>query len=242
MRWDHAVQREVARVMSPVWVPATALVLRFVFGLRVENLAEIRARYRALRAQTNGPLLICANHLTMIDSFIIAWALANPWRYVFRFSELAWNTPERNNFGKTPIARTLIYLAKCIAITRGGARDEVAAVLARVIHLTQRGETAMIFPEGGRSRSGRVEVERAAWGVGRIVGAVDGCRVLCVYMRGEKQDTWSDFPAHGDRIHVDFVCIEPKSDARGVRRSRELSMQIVSQLRNLEQEFFDGRE
>ena len=43
-------------------------------GWRIENAAEARAEFRRLRRE-GGPLLVCANHLTMIDSALIAWAL-----------------------------------------------------------------------------------------------------------------------------------------------------------------------
>jgi len=115
-------------------------------------------------------------------------------------------------------------------------------VLERVAALSVHGEVALIFPEGGRSRSGRVEVDDAAWGVGRIVGALPGCRVLCVYLRGRRQQTWSTVPARGDVLDVEIECIEPKSDARGVRRSRDFSRQIVSQLAQMERKHFDGRQ
>ena len=101
---------------------------------------------------------------------------------------------------------------------------------------------ALIFPEGGRSRTSRVEVDDAAWGIGRIVSALPGCRVACVYMRGHKQETWSQAPARGDVLDVDVVCIEPKSDAKGVRRSRDFSRQIVAQLASMERTYFDGRQ
>jgi hypothetical protein len=131
---------------------------------------------------------------------------------------------------------------KCIPITRGGSREDVAKVLDRISLLSARGEVALIFPEGGRSRTGRVDVEAAAWGVGRIVGALPGCRVVCVYMRGRKQETWSQMPARGDVLDVEIECIEPKSDARGVRKSRDFSRQIVSQLASMEAKVFDGRQ
>jgi 1-acyl-sn-glycerol-3-phosphate acyltransferase len=76
---------------------------------------------------------------------------------------------------------------KCLPVTRGGERTAVADVLNRFVYLLSQGEVGMIFPEGGRSRSGRVEVDMAAPGVGRVVTTLPGCRVLCVYLRGERQ-------------------------------------------------------
>ena len=238
MRQRHRVQRAVGWLVAPIWIPLAALVLRFGFGYRIADAAKSRRDFARIRAESDAPLLICANHLTLIDSFLIAWALAPSWRYAIDYDALAWNTPEETNFADTTLSRMLVYFAKCIPIRRGGTREDVAEVLERIRYLLGAGEIALLFPEGGRSRTGRVDVDGAAWGVGRIVGALEGCRVVCVYMRGDSQQTWSDYPAKGDCMRVAVSCIEPKSDARGARRARELSNQIVAQLARMEDEHF----
>ncbi|MCZ6465633.1 MAG: lysophospholipid acyltransferase family protein [Proteobacteria bacterium] len=230
----HALQGALARLTAPVWVPLGALWLRYGRGYAIEGMRASRAFYRRVREESSAPLLVCANHLTLVDSMLVAWALAGPATHVVRFRELPWNIPEARNFAATLWTRIATYLLKCIPIERGGRREDVAGVLKRVGHLLARGETALLFPEGGRSRSGRVEVDSAAWGVGRIIAAAPGCRVLCVYLRGEKQETWSNLPARGDRFHVSVECIEPKSHHRGVRRSRDLARQVVGQLQRME--------
>lgn len=237
----HAQQRLVSMVAGPIWVGVSVLVMRLYFRYRIADVRRIRASYRRIRAESKAPLLICANHLTMVDSFLIAWALGSGSYWLVHPDELPWNTPERTNFGRTRLQRFLIFVAKCIPITRGGAREDVGEVLERVKYLLARGETALLFPEAGRSRSGRVEENAAAWGVGRIVGALPGCRVLCVYIRGRAQATWGDWPAKGDTLDVSIAAIEPKSDTRGVRRSRDLAQQIVRQLMRMEEEYFDAR-
>lgn len=237
----HARQRAVSRWLGPIWVLGSTLIMKFYFGYRIAEVEKVRARYRKIRAQSDAPLLVCANHLTLVDSFLIAWALGSSFYWLRHPDELPWNTPESTNFGRTWVSRLLIFVAKCIPITRGGARGDVGGVLDRVRHLLSRGETALLFPEAGRSRSGRVDASAAAWGVGRIIGSVPGCRVLCVYARGRKQETWGDFPAKGDVLDVALACIEPKSDSRGVRRSRDLAQQVVRQLILMEEAYFDDR-
>jgi hypothetical protein len=241
LRARHRVQRAVGWLIAPLWVPLAPLVLRYGLGYRIVDAAQTRREFTRIRAESRAPLLICANHLTMIDSFLIAWALAPGWRYAIDFDAMPWNTPEVTNFASTTTSRALVYLAKCIPIRRGGSREEAAEVLDRIRLLLERGEIALLFPEGGRSRTGRVAVENAAWGVGRVVGAVEGCRVLCVYMRGDAQETWSDRPARGDRMRVSLACIEPKSDARGARRARDLAQQIIAQLARMEDAYFRER-
>lgn len=238
----HAGQRAVSMIAGPLWVGVSVIVMRLWFRYSVADVRRIRREYQQIRAQSDGPLLVCANHLTLVDSFIIAWALGSGTYWLRKPDELPWNTPESTNFGKTLFARMLLYIAKCIPITRGGAREDVGDVLERVKFLLAKGETALLFPEAGRSRSGRVEEHAAAWGVGRIVGAIPGCRVLCVYMRGRKQETWGDYPAKGDAMEVTLAAIEPKSDSKGVRRSRDLAQQIVRQLIRMEEDYFDARQ
>lgn len=238
----HRLQRAASMVLGPIWVGVSILVMRFYFRYRIANQAEIRAQYRRIREQSDAPLVLCGNHLTLVDSFLMAWALGSGFYWLTHPYELPWNTPESKNFGRTRLNRVLIFIAKCIPITRGGERESVGNVLERVKYLLLCGETAMLFPEAGRSRSGRVEEGSGAWGVGRIVGAVPGCRVLCIYSRGRKQQTWSDFPMKGDTMDVSLACIEPKSDMRGVRRSRDIAQQVVRQIVRMEEDYFDARQ
>lgn len=238
----HARQRIVSMITAPIWLGFTVLAIRLYFRYRITELDAVRARYRQIRAQSDAPMLICANHLTLIDSFLVAWALGSGSYWLAHPDELPWNTPESTNFGKTRVSRIMIYVMKCISITRGGPREEIGVVLERVKYLLSNGETALLFPEAGRSRLGRVREDAAAWGVGRVVGGVPGCRVLCVYLRGRRQETWGEFPVRGDILDVSITCIEPKSDAKGVRRSRDLARQITGQLVRMEGEYFDARQ
>ncbi len=238
----HARQRVVSMMTAPVWLGLVVLAMRFHFRYRIADVKAVREQYRKIRAQSDAPMLICANHLTLVDSFLIAWVLGSGSYWFRHHDELPWNTPESTNFGETRFKRDLIYVMKCIPLTRGGPREDVGVVLERIQYLLMKGETALLFPEAGRSRSGRVEEDAAAWGVGRVVGAVPGCRVLCVYLRGRKQESWSDFPAKGDILDASLVCIEPKSDARGVRRSHDLAQQVTRQLVRMEWDYFDARQ
>jgi len=242
VRFRHGLQRLIGRIVGPLWLPLASFVLRVILGYRMDGLKEVRAEFLRIRQQSTAPLLICANHLTLIDSFIVAWALAPTWRYMVRFDELPWNTPERRNFAATVLSQVLVYLAKCIPISRGGSREQISSVLARIGYLLSRGELALVFPEGGRSRSGRVTTDSVAWGVGRIVASLPQCRVACIYLRGETQESWGSIPNVGDRFYAKVECIEPKSEYRGARRSRDLANQIVAQLARMEKEYFDGRQ
>ncbi len=237
-RFALALQRTLAFAVSPLSAPVVFLLLRVGLRLRVENREQVREAWREIWRTREGPLLLCANHLTKIDSALIALALAPPFWYVRHFAGWPWNVPERTHFASTWLQQILAYLLKCLPIVRGGNRGEMADQLARFSFLLSQGEAGLIFPEGGRSRSGRVEVENAAYGVGRIVKNLPGCRVLCVYLRGEQQRAYSDLPARGDRVWVSLASIEPKSDHAGLRGSRDVARQIALRLAEMEREYF----
>ena len=232
------LQLAVARASALVWVPLIVALMRFGFGWRVIDAAAARRRYREIVGEGDAPVLVCANHLTLLDSAVIAWALGSPWWYLRRFSTLPWNVPERRNFASSFASRVLVYIMKCVPIVRGSDRREVAAVLDRLGYLLARGEAVLIFPEGGRSRTGRVDIESAAYGVGRIVNELPGCRVVCVYLRGEGQATFGDLPPRGERFRVQVDAIDPRPQHTGVRGSVEVSRQILAHLAELELRHF----
>ena len=238
-RRELAIQRRVSLLFTPLTTFVVFVLLRGWLRLRLADSREAQRLYRTLRAN-DAPLVICANHLTMIDSMLIAWALGSTFFYVRNFAALPWNMPEQRNFASTRARRALAYVSKCLPIVRGGSRNAVADTLDRFRHVVAQGDTGLLFPEGGRSRSGRVEVEHAAYGVGRVVKSLPGCRVLCVYLRGEAQRGYSTLPASGDRIHVKVATLEPKSDHAGLRGSREIARQIAAKLSLMEREHFDA--
>ncbi len=240
-RLTLAVQHAVGRLLSPVWVPATVVLMRFGLGWRIVDAARARRAYRELWHSHDGPLIVCANHLTLIDSAIIAWALGSAAWFLARYAALPWNVPEHRNFSTSLVSRVLVYLMKCVPVMRGGDRTAVAGVLARLTHLLRRGEAVLLFPEGGRSRTGRVDVENVTYGVGQLIAALPGCRVLCVYLRGEHQQDWSDLPARGERFHVRLTALRPSSAMSGKRGARDLSQQVVHTLAALEREYFQER-
>jgi 1-acyl-sn-glycerol-3-phosphate acyltransferase len=225
------VQRGVSFALAPIWAAVVALAVRRA-RLRFVGLAEAREAYARLRAEP-GPLLVCANHLTLVDSFLVAWALGSPAWYVTHFASWPWNVPEATIFARTPWLRAATWTLKCVTIARG-RRDAVARTLARVAHLLGRGEAVLVFPEGGRSRVGRVDVGARTFAVGRLLRTVPDARVLCVHLRGEGQAGFSSFPRRGERLHVALSTVEPKSEREGLRACVELSGQVLGELARLE--------
>ncbi|MDP3937297.1 MAG: lysophospholipid acyltransferase family protein, partial [Deltaproteobacteria bacterium] len=212
--------------------------MRCIRGYRIRELEQVRRRARRLLTEACGPVLICPNHLTWIDSLLVQWAITSPRQVLASYRLFAWNTPEQTNFYAKFWLRLGCYLGKCIPVVRGGDRAQQNLALEKLSHLLRRGELAMVFPEGSRSRTGRIDLEHLAHGIGRLVKEVENCRVLCVYMRGDRQDGRSVLPPAGQRFSLDMELIEPRSDKKGLRATREIVMQIADKLVDMEDRYF----
>lgn len=208
-------------------------------GYRIPRLRHTRRTIAALMGHEPGPWLICANHLTLIDSLVIQWAVAPGWRLLLRRDRFAWNLPDRHNISRTWWLRLLGYVGKCVPVLRDGPPEEARRTLDKVAFLLSRGQAVVVFPEGGRSRIGRVDPDRVMYGVGRMLQDVPDARVLCVYARGAGQAGYSDYPRPGERFFVRAARLEPATDLAGMRGARDLARQIVARLIQMEAEYFE---
>ena len=236
------LQNFVAQAFVPVTFLVIFLWLRLVRGYRIHHLAEFRAGLRRTLDSLPGPLLICPNHLTMIDSLILIWAMNEPWRPFFNSKAFPWNTPERRNFYRGFLLKMLCYFGKCIPIVRQGPLEEQKRFLKRVQYVFSKGQSMMIFPEGTRSRSGKVDTENFTYGVGKLVTEAQQTskklKVLCVYLRGINQQSHSFLPRRQERFYADYQLIDTTSPALGLRAARAISTKIIMTLSELETKFF----
>lgn len=200
---------------------------------------RIRAEFDTLVARERGPLLICANHLTLIDSLVIQWALTPGWRLLFRRDLFTWNLPDRHNLSRKLAIRVLGYVGKCVPVIRRATPEETRHTMDKVAFLLGRGQSVLVFPEGGRSRVGRVDTENFSYGVGRILQETPGTRVLCVYTRGRGQSEYSNYPRTGERFFMRLRRIAPATTFPGMRGARDLATQIVGALSAMETEYFE---
>ena len=145
-------------------MPLLTLIAKYGLGWKLDDVSQLRSDFQALRK--HGPVMICANHLTMLDSALVALALGSTSWYWRNFSGFAWNVPERENFSAQRWKRWACYMLKCLPISRGSDRKDIAQTLNKLSELLKRGHSVLIFPEGGRSRSGRITIiPRMAWDV-----------------------------------------------------------------------------
>ncbi|MBP7766375.1 MAG: 1-acyl-sn-glycerol-3-phosphate acyltransferase [Syntrophaceae bacterium] len=232
------VQNFLGRLAIVLIAPFYFIVAR-ALHYRIRNLRDIRRQCAAAFAAHRGPWLICANHLTMIDSFILSYAAFSFGRHFTAYKKLPWNLPERRNFQSNLFLAVLCYLSKCIPVDRGGSREKMKRVLEQCVYLLGHGHTIMIFPEGGRSRTGRVDRNNFSYGVGRFIQEVENCKVLCIYLRGDRQHKYSLIPAWGDTFDARVEVLEPAPTGReGLRAQREYAAQIIDRLAQMEEKYF----
>lgn len=237
-RFFLQLQNILGRLAIFLIAPFYFLIER-IMGYRIRNLRKLRRQCAAEFAAHKGPWIMCANHLTMIDSFLLSYASFSMIRHFTRYKQLPWNLPERSNFQSNIFLAILCYLSKCVPVDRGGSRQKMKEMLDKCIFLLRNGHTVMIFPEGGRSRTGRVDTENFSYGVGRFIQDVENCKVMCLYLRGDKQRSYSLIPAWGDKFYAQMEVFTPTPVPQtGLRAQRDYAAQIIGRLAAMEEKYF----
>lgn len=215
--------------------------MRWIGGWKIRDAARIRAQYKEI-SRSNEPLIICANHLTFIDSALMHWAFGSGLWYFFNFSKFSWNLPAGDFFKKKFFHRFMGAISKCLFIHRDGSKEHKDSVARMCIQLVRDGEIVTVFPEGKRSRTGRFDPEKLTYGVGKMVMELGGsCRVLCAYVRAEDQDNYSNYPPKGSQIHFDMQLIQARSAKEGRDAYQEIVDQVGRTIKRMEDRFFERR-
>jgi hypothetical protein len=169
---------------------------------------------------------------------LIMWSLFRARDYLADFRLLPWNMPELRNFARNLPLRVMCYLGKCVYVERGADAAKRRRTLDKFAHLLERRELLLIFPEGGRSRSGTFDVAAVTYSVGELALATPGTKILCVYMRGRAQASWSNFPARGDVFDPRVTLLDPPAVEPGRRGARSVALAIGERLAAMEAAHF----
>ena len=176
----------------------------------------------------DGLLIVASNHLSFIDSIVIP--LAVPRKVVFLAKAEYWE-------GRSPAAwpRRLFFAAfEAVPVQRAQAEDAQASLdLARGV--IERGDAFGIYPEGTRSRDGRLY--RGRTGVGWLAMAT-GATVLPVGVIGTDrvQPVGATVPRPGRRITIRFgEPVLPSSYEKLApgRARRELTDEVMERIATL---------
>lgn len=209
-------------------------------GFRVKDLKKWRSFYKELTDKKYPPLLICANHLTYVDSIIIMHAFGNHFWYPFNFRRHPWNLVAKE-YSKNLIFHFVCYLSKCLYLDRESEKKASYPTLTSAINLLRLGEIVLIFPEGRRTKTGRFDDSKLAYGVGKIISEVGECRVLCTYVRSDTQgEQSSGFPKSNSefKILTELVSYSPKD--HGSNAVAFMTEDIARRIKNLEKQYFES--
>ena len=180
----------------------SARYCRLVCRLRVEHVENVPAE---------GGVILAPNHFSHMDHWFIGVMLGRPVRFMAK-SQLFRGRPVEaflSHMGAFPIRR--------------GHHDEQSLETARF--LLRRGEALVMYPEGGRSRSGEIGA-RARPGIG-LLALETGTPVVPIAVHGsERARNWRrlEFPA----VTVRYG--EPLRPSAGPGASRERAQQFADQV------------
>ncbi|HEX5199601.1 lysophospholipid acyltransferase family protein [Paractinoplanes rhizophilus] len=204
----------LAAALRPMLLP----ISRIAFRPEVHGAANV---------PRTGPVILAANHLSFVDSFLIP--LLTPRRVSF----LAKAEYFRAGGPKQWVTRTFITGIDAIPVPRGGYRaaQESLEVALRVL---EAGGAFGIHPEGSRSRDGRLY--RGRTGVGWLAIA-SGAPVVPVALLGTDriQPVGASFPKPG-KVTVRFgepMRFGPPPDGRPGPARRAATDEIMAAIAKL---------
>ena len=228
--------------LTYAWVIAAS---RLWFRYDIEDLHRFREEIWAKLDKHDGPVIWAANHLTLIDSFLVFWAIF-PWNRSMTVRLVPWSTPEYKNYYhlggpvRKYLIRMLMYLCRCIPFLREG-EDEASVkwretAYAKCVHVLKEGGAVFVYPEAGRSRSGWFDKSRPKDFLGRMALEAPNAMFLCVYMRGDRQLYTTAAPEHGEvfRVEADLVpAVLP-----GETQPRQITQRLFDTIAVLQDKWF----
>ncbi|MBI2569311.1 MAG: 1-acyl-sn-glycerol-3-phosphate acyltransferase [Candidatus Schekmanbacteria bacterium] len=207
------------RILSAIWLNITALVA-FVF-FRVLNHVEVQGREHI---PSRNRVIVLANHVSMIDSFAIGVAAYYP-RAMVRPSLFPWHPAALENFFQGRLLAVLSTLWRCIPVRRG-ERDFGA--LTAMTERLQEG-TMLLFPEGTRTRSGRLGMGRP--GVGKLLHDVQPIVIPAAHTGMEEiLPVGARFPRIGKRARIAFGAPIDLSEYYELPAGKDTSQLIVNRV------------
>ena len=192
-----------AREREPDWV---YLLARIVLTPLCVVLFRVRARGRR-NVPASGPVLLAPNHFSIWDHFFCGIYLRRRIRFMAK-SQLFAN----------PVLTMILVHGGAFPVRRG-QNDEEAIATARSI--LERGGVVLIYPEGGRSRDGKLG--RARPGVGRLA-LETGAPVVPVAIHGSLKIRRLRLP----RVTIDYG--EPMRFAAGAAADRSEHQAVADQI------------
>ncbi len=235
-----AIQEAVSYCLFLILGTLIYILFKYKFKFHVKDLLAPRKKYQEILRNSPGPVLICTNHLTLIDSVIQAMIINSVGGYMLNYSSLPWNLPERSNYYHKIFLRLFCYLGKCIPVQRMTGPENKLKTMAKIQYILSQGDVVSIFPEGTRSRSGLIDNHDFSYGTGEILKRTENATVICLYLRGQKNGGFANYPEKGETFYIKMESFVPTSELSGLRKVKDLSTQIINKLKSMETEYFDN--
>lgn len=175
---------------------ASVICPSVLFMMHVLNRTEIVGRQHI--RNLNPPWMLMSNHVTLLDDVFLDPLILFPHMYKgYRY--IPFHAPEERNFYKNSLSAWFMKKVKAIPLMRG--RGPLQEGMDRLISAVKSGGLLHIYPEGTRTRSGKIE--RGKSGVGRLIHE-SGAPVVPMYHHGLHRvlPIGSGFPRFGNRIRV----------------------------------------
>jgi 1-acyl-sn-glycerol-3-phosphate acyltransferase len=170
---------------------------------------------------TQGPVIVVANHDSMLDPLAVA-AACHPRRYV-RFLAMAelWNNP---------VLRPVLDGIGQIPTDRRGRGEQA---LSHAVQALDQGEAVGIFPEGGLSNGRYVGARR---GLTRLAAACPQAPILLAVVTGA-----GDVVRFPKRPRARVTLLVPDADLAVEANAEDLGQRLLDQIRALAPPVVAGR-
>jgi 1-acyl-sn-glycerol-3-phosphate acyltransferase len=216
------VSREYGSLQSVARVLLTP-PFRFFWKITTEGLDHVPA---------TGGAIIAPNHISVLDSFFVPLVLGRRMTYVGKSEYMdSWKT------------RFVFPAIGMIPIDRSGG-DASSRALATAARILESGELFGIYPEGTRSRNGKLH--KGHTGVARLALQTN-TPIIPVGVIGTDQVQPPDarFPTPFRRVHIRFgrpISVEKYRDRADDRMVlRQITDEVMYEIRNLSgQEYVDS--
>lgn len=200
------------RQPGPLYAFIKALSIPYcqaLYRLRTEGLEHV---------PESGPLILAPNHFSMMDHWFVGLRLRRHVRFM-----------AKSQLFKGPLMRWFLSHMGAFPVRRGQHDDEA---ITTSLTLLRRGEALVMYPEGGRSRSGRIG-SRARPGIGRLAYEA-GAPVVPVAIYGsERARNWrrAQFPVVIVRYGAPLRVQPEPAPAR--ERQQQLADEVLARVRTL---------
>jgi len=202
-----------ARAHDPDWV---YLLARIVLSPVCVLLFRLRARGRN-HVPRSGPVLLAPNHFSIWDHFFCGVYLRRRIRFMAK-SQLFDN----------PVLTAILVHGGAFPVRRGHRDDESMATARSIL---ERGGMVLVYPEGGRSRDGKLGTARP--GIGRLA-LETGAPVVPVAIHGSLAIRRRRLPSV--RIEYGEAMTFPKKEAPARSEQQAAADRIFAAVR----EMYDG--